>query len=153
MDELLNDYDDLIDVAVSKTISNKSVKISSVCPREDSYTLERTDAFNAGLSVLCRDKGCTFIDNDGNFRTRDGSISACVLSDDGVHLTKVGSDLLSRNLSTPTVTRLQLHIQYFTAITPGHWACSCTISTPLWSIQHCNHFGARYFSYILPSMS
>ena len=24
---------------------------------------------------------------------------------------------------------------------------SCTISTPLWSIQHCNHFGARYFSY------
>ena len=98
VDELLNDYDDLIDVAVSKTISNKSVKISSVCLREDSYTLERIDAFNAGLSVLCRDKGCTFIDNDGNFRTRDGSISACVLSDDGVHLTKAGSDLLSRNL-------------------------------------------------------
>ena len=98
VDELLNDYNDLIDVAVSKTISSKSVKISSVCPREDSYTLERIDAFNAGLSVLCRDKGCTFIDNDGNFRTRDGSISACVLSNDGVHLTKVGSDLLSRNL-------------------------------------------------------
>ena len=98
VDELLNEYDDLIDVTVSKTISNKSVKISSVCPREDSYTLERIDAFNAGLSVLCRDKGCTFIDNDGNFRTRDGSISACVLSDDGVYLTKVGSDLLSRNL-------------------------------------------------------
>ena len=30
---------------------------------------------------------------------------------------------------------------------------SCTIFTPLWSIQHCIHFGARYFSYILPSMS
>ena len=76
--ELLNEYDDLIDVAVSKTISNKSVKISSVCPREESYTLERIDAFNAGLSVLCRDMGCTFIDNDGNFRTRDGSFHQCM---------------------------------------------------------------------------
>ena len=78
-------------------------KIGSFCPRQYSYgavknkkavsayftseqilhfdfaeqnSLEHIDAFNAGLSVLCRDKGCTFIDNDTNFRTCDGSITA-----------------------------------------------------------------------------
>ena len=61
VDELLNGYDDLIAVAFSKTTSNKSVKISIVCPREDSYTLERIDAFNAGYQYSVGTRGALLL--------------------------------------------------------------------------------------------
>ena len=40
MEELLKEYEDLIDIDVKTIVSNKSVKMSSVCPREDHDTLD-----------------------------------------------------------------------------------------------------------------
>ena len=41
-EELLKEYEDLIGIAVKKAASSKSVKVRSVCPRDDDITFLST---------------------------------------------------------------------------------------------------------------
>ena len=93
---MLSHYSDLIDAAHMATGGSGLVKISSVCPRANEHIQRRIDAFNAGLSQLCSDRNIEFIDNDDNFKARNGSINECLLLPDGVNLTTSGSSGVGR---------------------------------------------------------
>ena len=100
---MISQYSDLIDAAHMATGCGGLVKISSVCPRANDQIQTRIDAFNAGLSQLCSDRSVEFIDNDDNFKARNGSINGCLLLTDGVRLTTSESSLLASNLNVDVI--------------------------------------------------
>ena len=100
---MLSQYSDLIDAAHMATGGGGLVKSSSVCPRANDQIQTRIDASDAGLSQLCSDRSVEFIDNDDNFKARNGSINECLLLTDGVHMTTSGSYLLASNLNVDVI--------------------------------------------------
>lgn len=56
------------------------------------------DTVDAELFTLCTEMNCTFVNNDNNFKTADGSANDCYLTADGLHLSRYGTNRLARNL-------------------------------------------------------
>lgn len=77
----------------------QKVTVSSICPRTDiSDIQDRVDTVDAELFTLCTEMNCTFVNNDNNFKTADGSANDCYLTADGLHLPRYGTNRLARNL-------------------------------------------------------
>ena len=94
--DILTDFEALIKSAQETSIS---VAVSSVCPRiEPGTVMERINALNAGLKVLCDDLKVEFIDNGPTFHLQDGSVNDGYMLPDGVHLTKAATNKLVLNL-------------------------------------------------------
>lgn len=99
-DDVISDYRELVEEA--KTVAN-NVVLSSVCPRSDFPDLmDKLDAVNAGLLDLSDGLDCVFVDHNNHFRTRDGGINDAVLHDDGLHLSRYGTNKLISHLGLET---------------------------------------------------
>ena len=108
-EQITEDYKELVDAAKTKVIDSNNVIISSVPPRTDSVQhQENVEKLNAGLCVMARDTGVTFINNDDTFKLGDGSPNDGYLLDDGVHLSNRGSNRLARNLHLTTDPKMNV---------------------------------------------
>ncbi len=95
--DIVSSYGRLVDVAKQKA---RDVTVSSILPRIRSEdTRERIQAVNAGLVVLCREKGVTFANNDPYFVFADGSVNEGYIEEDGVHLTRSGLNKLAMTMN------------------------------------------------------
>ena len=74
-----------------------NVQISSVIPRLDQNN-EKVDLLNAGLISLCEEAGVKYIDNRPGFTTQDGEVNDGYLENDGIHLSRAGTNKLVKNL-------------------------------------------------------
>ena len=73
--------------------------VSSVTPRQDIENISGTiENVNAGLQVICTEKGVHFIDHTPSFTLNDGSINDGYLLHSGPHLTRSGTNKLVKNL-------------------------------------------------------
>ena len=98
--------------------------VSGVCPRRKTLeVIERIDALNAGLQVLCSDLQVDFVDNNPAFYLQDGSFTDGFLLADKVHLTRAASNNLDSNL------RLELCLGHTTVHT-DHWRRGYIPDTP-----------------------
>ena len=95
---ILGQYNELIDLAAAAVTDTGTVRVSSVCPRSNPETQARIDTFNSGLSELCQNRNIQFIDNDDNFKTRNGSSNYALIAKDGIHLNASGTAVLAKNL-------------------------------------------------------
>ena len=92
-------YKRLVDTASQKTNARSSICISSIPPRIDSEKLQQRNVqFNNCLSSLARDNEMTFIDNDSTFKLGNGNPNDGYLQEDGLHLSKCGTNRLAKNL-------------------------------------------------------
>ena len=68
--ELIGDYRCLVTDAKKRSAD---ICISTVCPRtKGQHVTKRIDALNAGLTVLCDEEKCPFVNNDGSFKLSNG---------------------------------------------------------------------------------
>ena len=96
-DEIITGYHALINEATR--VADDKVRICSICPRIDPVRDAKIQAVNAQLKQIAANVECTFIDNDDNFRLRDGTADDSLLQADGVHLTSKGVNRLLSNLN------------------------------------------------------
>ena len=76
-----------------------SITVLGICPRidpSDPDLLPKIDQVNRELAIKCSDADscAVFVDNDPQFRLRNGSVDSSLLLRDGVHLTFTGCDKL-----------------------------------------------------------
>ena len=95
---ILGQYNELIDLAATAVTDTGTVRVRSVCPRSNPETQARIDTFNGGLSELCQSRNVQFIDNDDNFKTRNGSSNYALIAKDRIHLNASGTAVLAKNL-------------------------------------------------------
>ena len=79
-----------VDCANGNVPSNK-ICISSVLPRNDSVLIDKRIQVNDLLRERCREKGFRFIENEDIILSRH-------IRGDGVHLTKIGTTRLLKNI-------------------------------------------------------
>lgn len=78
---------------------SETVYLASVIPRSDDENHgEKLSKLNALLDGISSDNNVSLVDNDKNFRYKDGSIDESLLLADGLHLTEVGIKKLINNL-------------------------------------------------------
>ncbi|CAH1780386.1 unnamed protein product [Owenia fusiformis] len=100
LDKIAEDYKMLVKGAKQRT---NNVIISSITPRTDNDTAQATiDLINAGLVTIAEDENCTFVNNDLDFKLRDGTVNAGYLLPDGLHLSDAGTNRLGVNLKLNT---------------------------------------------------
>ena len=102
---ILGQCNELIDLAA--VTDTGTVRVSSVCPRSNPETHARIDTFNSGLSELCQSRNVQFIDNDDNFKTRNGSSNYALIAKDGIHLNASGTAVLAKTRYQHTVQKRQ----------------------------------------------
>ena len=95
---ILGQYNELIDLAATAVADAGTVRVTSVCPRSNPETQARIDTFNSGLSKLCQSRNIQFIDNDDNFKTRNGSSNYALIAKDEIHLNASDTAVLAKNL-------------------------------------------------------
>ena len=97
VEKISNEFDSLLKIAKSRC---DKVHLSSVTPRSDDRTHDdKVAKLNELLAQLAPAADVTFIDNDKNFRYRDGSADESLVSPiDRVHLSDSGSRKLLENL-------------------------------------------------------
>ena len=101
MDDIVSKYSSLIDT--SRSLATEVV-VSGVCPRLDSTEVaERCQALNAGLESVAEEKDCEFVDHSPSFTLADGSVNEGFLIGKGPHLTRSGTNRLTRNLKLSKV--------------------------------------------------
>ena len=88
---ILGQYNELIDLAATAVADAGTVRVTSVCPRSNPETQARID-------TLCQSRNIQFIDNDGNFKTRNGSSNYALIAKDGIHLNASDNAVLAKNL-------------------------------------------------------
>ena len=93
---ILGQYNELIDLAATAVTDTGTVRVSSVCSRSNPETQARIDTFNSGQ--LCQSRNIQFIDNDDNFKTRNGSSNYALIAKDGIHLNASGTAVWAKNL-------------------------------------------------------
>ncbi|CAH1785221.1 unnamed protein product [Owenia fusiformis] len=75
------------------------VIVSSITPRADNTDAQaRIDLVNSALMSICLDEDCEFINNDIDFKLRDGTINEGYLLQDKLHLSDAGTNRLGVNL-------------------------------------------------------
>ena len=114
-------YKEMVLSLTDKVPSPSKVIISSIPPRKDDTGRQsRVSALNAALITVANDTGATYVDNDQTFKLADGQINDGYLQNDGLHLSKNGTNSLFRNLKltvktehSTVVTRSQRQNQYW----------------------------------------
>ena len=97
IDKIGKDFENLIVRAKERS---ESVHIASITPRNDDDAHKaKLEKMNELLVNICRTAEVNFIDNDKNFRYRDGSIDeSLLLAGDKLHLSSNGTKKLLSNL-------------------------------------------------------
>ena len=111
--EVTTQYKELVNLAMTKVNDPDRIIISSVPPRTDLKEYqENVEQLNAGLCVIARDTGTTFVNNDETFKLSNGTPNDGYLLADGLHLSNKGSNRLARNLkliSDPKINVCKKH--------------------------------------------
>ena len=75
------------------------VTFSSITPRIDNVAAaEKSDTLNEQMQAIAKETGCLFVNNQDNFLCRNGDLNEELLSIDGLHLSKLGTERLISNL-------------------------------------------------------
>ena len=98
-ENLINDeVERLLQKAKSVT---QCVKINSILPSKNTANSERLSDLNTKVRSTCVDHDVVFVDNDVNFKFRNGAVNDAAFQRDGIHLSESGTDRLLRNLVLP----------------------------------------------------
>ena len=89
----------------AKRVTTNEVFVSSIPPRNKGLiTDQKIVEVNSNLKSLSDEFNCNFIDNDKNFRVRNGAFDDSLLLDDNVHLSERGTLRLLSNLGLTDCT-------------------------------------------------
>ena len=81
------------------------VTFSSITPRIDNVAAaEKSITVNEHMKSIAEETGCLFVNNQDNFLCRNGDINEELLSIDGLHLSKLGTERLINNLKLAKTT-------------------------------------------------
>ena len=81
------------------------VTFSSITPRIDNVAAaEKSIRVNELMKSIAEETGCLFVNNQDNFLCRNGDINEELLSIDGLHLSKLGTERLINNLKLAKTT-------------------------------------------------
>ena len=78
----------------------EAVTVGSVLPWRD-HDPERLAKVNGAIREACREMCVKYVDHDGNFTFRDGTVYEAAYVSDGLHLSREGVDRMLANLSLP----------------------------------------------------
>ena len=97
IDEIKKEMQEMVKVAKEKA---DNVTLASIPPKNDldGNMDEIVKQVNAIASDLCEQEDVTFVDNDKNFRYRNGESDKDLLNEDGLHLSQKGASRLISNL-------------------------------------------------------
>ena len=114
IDQLTQQYEELVRVAADKVSSTDDIIISSVPPRTDKVERQRhVEELNSLLQDLATKVGARYISHDLSFRLADGQPNDGYLLADGLHLSNRGCNRLVLNLGLTTtksdVTKRKKH--------------------------------------------
>ena len=96
-----------------REISNQAKRVSrsgcvtfnSITPRIDNVAAaERSITVNELMKSIAEETGCLFVNNQDDFLSRNGDINEELLSIDGLHLSKLGTERLINNLKLAKTT-------------------------------------------------
>ena len=96
-DTLEPQIDSMKEVLQKAKVLADNVQISSVIQSLDQNN-EKVDLLNVGLISLCEEAGVKYIDNRPRFTTQDGEVNGGYLANDGIHLSRAGTNKLVKNL-------------------------------------------------------
>ncbi len=96
VDKIVEEYQQLVTTA--KEYADQIV-ISSILPRSDTETVDaKVMQVNTEISKLAEEQGVTYINNDLNFRYRNGQHDEDLLKIDNIHLSEKGVKRLIKNV-------------------------------------------------------
>ena len=78
----------------------EAVTVGSVLPWSD-HDPERLEKVNGAIRDTCREMCVKYVDHDGNFTFRDGTVDEAAYVSDGVHLSRGGVDRILANFALP----------------------------------------------------
>ena len=78
----------------------EAVTVGSVLPWRDNDP-ERLEKVNGAIRDTCREMCVKYVDHDGNFTFRDGTVDEAAYVSDGVHLSRGGVDRMLANFALP----------------------------------------------------
>ena len=97
-DKIFNNFRD-ISVHAKRVSRTGTVKFSSITPRVDNpVAAARGVEVNDGIRRIAEECECIFVCHQDNFLCRNGDINEELLSVDGLHLSKLGTERLISNL-------------------------------------------------------
>ena len=103
IDQLTQQYEELVRVAADKVSSTDDIIISNVPPRTDKVERQRhVEELNSLLQDLATKVGARYISHDLSFRLADGQPNDGYLLADGLHLSNRGCNRLVLNLGLTT---------------------------------------------------
>ena len=101
-DKIFNNFRD-ISVNANRVSRTGTVKFSSITPRVDNpVAAARGVEVNDGIRRIAEECECIFVCHQDNFLWRNGDINEELLSVDGLHLSKLGTERLISNLKLST---------------------------------------------------
>ena len=107
VEKITDECKDLITVAKEKA---QNVHLCSVPPRTDGRAdSAKIDEVNRSIEVLAERENIHFVNNDENFKYRDGSVDKNTLLTDGLHLSKEGLDRLIKNVGLSDVAESKIN--------------------------------------------
>jgi ribA/ribD-fused uncharacterized protein len=94
VDDIVTDFQAL---TVSSEQRTEKTTICSILPRTDKDLAQKTKTVNDALKKACDDGNGTFLEIDDSFHLQNGSVNTASLTEDGLHLSKHGVDVLLKN--------------------------------------------------------
>lgn len=95
----ISEYDSMVQDLKDRAPNTKKV-LSTVCPRSDNdRNQDRVDKLNDVIRRIANEKACNVVDNDEKFKLRDNCLDAATLDRKGLHLSKLGTNRLLRNIN------------------------------------------------------